>query len=228
MSNSSDRVSTRITPACSNSTFTPASSIGVAPAAIAASAPACRPLFTAITGLVRASRLASRPNLRGLPKVSRYSRTRSVPGSVCQYCSRSLPETSARLPAETKVDSPSPRSLAAARIAMPSAPDWAKKPARPRPGTSGARVALSRTAGSVFATPRAFGPITRMPCALASVTSRRWAAVPSRPTSAKPELSTSSAATPFARQESMTWSMSSAGTATTARSTSSGMSVTEP
>ena len=52
---------------------------------------------------------ASRANLRGLPKLSRYSSTTSVAGSVSQYCSRSLPETSARLPAETKVDSPRPR-----------------------------------------------------------------------------------------------------------------------
>ena len=29
---------------------------------------------------------------------------------------------------------------------MPSAPDWEKKPARPGPGSDGAKVALSRTA----------------------------------------------------------------------------------
>ena len=38
---------------------------------------------------------------------------------------------------------------------MPSAPDWLKKPTRPRPGTVAASVAFSRTAGSVLATPEA-------------------------------------------------------------------------
>ena len=52
--------------------------------------------------------------------------------SSSQYCSRSLPETSARLPAETNVESPRPRRETFSRIAMPSAPDWQKNPARPR------------------------------------------------------------------------------------------------
>ena len=59
---------------------------------------------------------------------------------------------------------------------------------RPRPGRSGARVALSRTSAAVLATPSALGPITRMPCARASVTSRRSASTPSGPASANPAL----------------------------------------
>lgn len=113
-------------------------------------------------------------------------------------------------------------------MALPSAPDWQKNPVRPWPGMRGARVALSRTAGSGLATPSAFGPTTRIPCARASATRRRSATVPpASPASAKPELITTSTFTPLARQESMTSSMFAAGTATTARSTSSGMSITD-
>ena len=70
----------------------------------------CRPDLTAITGLVRASTLASRANLRGLPNDSRYSSTTSVRSSPCQYCSRSLPETSARLPADDEGGQAQPTS----------------------------------------------------------------------------------------------------------------------
>ena len=38
---------------------------------------------------------------------------------------------------------------------MPSAPDWQKNPTRPGGGTTGASVAFSRTAGSVFTSPEA-------------------------------------------------------------------------
>ena len=64
------------------------------------------PDLTATIGLDRDTRRAIRENLRGFPKLSRYSSTTSVAVSVSQYCSRSLPETSARFPAETKVDKP--------------------------------------------------------------------------------------------------------------------------
>lgn len=64
--------STRITPACSNRAATLDSSTRTEVAASPlGSAPPCRPDFTATIGLVRASRLASRANLRGLPKDSR-------------------------------------------------------------------------------------------------------------------------------------------------------------
>ena len=126
-----------MTPACSNSARTLASSTAPVSRRGRATGRVCRPLFTATIGLVRPSRRATRANLRGLPKLSRYSSTTSVAGSVSQYCSRSLPDTSARLPAETNVDRPSPRWRAAARIAMPSAPDWQKNPTRPRPGSVG-------------------------------------------------------------------------------------------
>ena len=130
-----------------------------------------RPLLTATIGLCRANRRAIRANLRGLPKLSRYSRAMSVAGSVSQYCNRSLPETSARLPADTKLDTPSPRRAASPSTAAPNAPDWQKKPARPASGVTVASEAFSEIAGSVFSTPRQFGPTTRMPLARAWPTS---------------------------------------------------------
>ncbi len=74
-----------------------------------------------------------------------------------------MPETSARLPALTNVERPSPRLLTFSRIADPRAPDWQKKPARPRVGLSDDSDALRLTFGSVLMMPRQFGPITRSP-----------------------------------------------------------------
>ncbi len=56
-----------------------------------------------------------------------------------------MPDTSARLPALTKVERPRPRPRTFSRIAVPSAPDWQKNPARPRGGISGASEAFSDT-----------------------------------------------------------------------------------
>ena len=83
--------------------------------------------------------------------------------SSSQYCRRSLPETSARLPALTKVDSPSPRPRTFSRMAEPRAPDWQKKPARPRGGITVAREAFRETSAAVLITPRQLGPISRSP-----------------------------------------------------------------
>ena len=79
-----------------------------------------------------------------------------------------MPLTSTRLPADTKVDRPSPRRTALSSRATPSAPDWEKKPSRPRSGTSGDSDAFNDTAGSVLITPKDAGPITRMPLPRAS------------------------------------------------------------
>ena len=60
-----------MTPACRNSAST-AGSLPTAPLPSQDGAVARdRPLFTATTGLRRATRLANRPNLRGLPNDSR-------------------------------------------------------------------------------------------------------------------------------------------------------------
>ena len=93
--------------------------------------------------------------------------------SDSQYCSRSLPETSARLPAETNVETPIPRRAASPSTATPSAPDWAKNPARPASGGNGASEAFSETVTSVLMMPRQFGPTTRMPLARAAATTLR-------------------------------------------------------
>src|SRR3954468_21866959 len=174
-------VSTRMTPAEANSAATDCSGTATDVPSSPGVTFTCRPLFTATTGLVRPTVRASRANFRGLPKLSRCRSTTSVAGSVAQYWSRSLPLTSARLPAETNVDRPRLRLRARSRSATPRAPDWAKNPTRPRPGTIGARLAFSRTSGSVFTMPRQFGPTTRIPEARAAATSRPPPPPPPRP-----------------------------------------------
>ena len=148
-------------------------------------------------------------------------------GSSSQNCIRSLADTSARLPAETKVDRPKPRRITVSSSGMPSAPDWEKKPIRPRPGITGDSEALSDRAGSVLMTPRQFGPITRIPLARASATSSRCSSRPSGPASANPPLTTTRPSTPWPAQSRTTSSTWAAGTATSARSTGPGRSATE-
>src|SRR5699024_11229833 len=67
------------------------------------------PDLTATTGFLAATPRAIRENLRGFPIDSKYSKTTSVSSSSDQYCNKSLPETSARLPADTKLLRPKPR-----------------------------------------------------------------------------------------------------------------------
>ena len=86
-----------------------------------------------------------------------------VRSSSCQSSSRSLLLTSDLLPTETNCEMPSPHLAAAAMTAIPSAPDCEMRPSGPSSPGSAANVALSRTAGSVFCTPRQFGPTNRMP-----------------------------------------------------------------
>ncbi len=136
------------------------------------------PDFTTMTGLMSARLRATRENLRGLPIDSRYSPTASVESSSIQYCMRSLPETSTRLPAETKVEMPRFRRAAEASTAMPRAPDWANRPSRPCGGSVGAREALSRTAGSLLMMPKELGPTTRIPDPRARRTSSAWSRAP--------------------------------------------------
>ena len=94
--------------------------------------------------------------------------TTSVRSSVSQYCSRSLPDTSARLPADTNVDTP---EAAAGRLAEHGDAQRAGLAEEAGPsgsGGTGASEALSRTDGSVLTMPRQFGPTTRMPFARAA------------------------------------------------------------
>ena len=185
------------------------------------------PDLTTMTGLMSARFRATRENLRGLPIDSRYRPTASVESSSIQYCMRSFPETSTRLPADAKVEMPRFRRAAEARTAMPSAPDWAKRPSRPCGGSVGAREALSRTAGSLLMIPKELGPTTRIPDPRARRTSSAWSRAPSVPSSANPLETTSSARTPALAHSSTTSSTALAGTATTARSTRPGTELTE-
>lgn len=54
---------------------------------------------------------------------------------------------SARLPAETKVDSPSPRWPKRSRMDPPSAPDWLKNPTRPAGGVAGHQRGVHENVG---------------------------------------------------------------------------------
>ncbi len=137
-----------------------------------------------------------------------------------------MAEMSALFPTETKVESPNPSALAYSMIASPRAPLWDRKPTRPSGGASGAKVALRRTARSVFTIPRQFGPMRRIPVARQSRTSFACRARPSAPVSAKPEEITTSARTPFRPHCSVAWRTRPAGTAMTARSTGPGIAST--
>ena len=104
------------------------------------------------------TRRASRANLRGFPNDSRYSRITVVSGSWSQNCSRSLLLTSALLPIDTNVETPSPSPAAWPSSSMPSAPDCDANPIWPRTGRNGANVAFIEMSGSVLTTPMPFGP----------------------------------------------------------------------
>ena len=114
MSKSSSIVSVRITPVCRKTASTAVSAPARAPVCDdAARAPAAlRPLFTATIGFFRATRRAICANRRGFPKLSRYRRITSVSGSFSQCSMRSLPETSALFPTETKLRTPIPSAAA--------------------------------------------------------------------------------------------------------------------
>ncbi len=150
-----------------------------------------------------------------------------MPWSSYQYCRKSLPETSARLPAEMKADSPAPLRWRPDRTAIPMAPDWVKSPMRPALGDSGAREALRRTVSEVLMMPKAFGPMMRMPYERACRTSSRCRSRPSAPRSAYPAVRTTSPCTPCSPQSATASGTRSAGTATTARSTCSPIPPTE-
>ena len=101
-------------PAWRNSASTTASLVASAPVCEAAArAPAFeRPALTATIGLMRPTRRAISLNFFGLPKLSRYSRMTPVLGSSAQYWIKSLLETSALLPTETKLEIPMSSRLA--------------------------------------------------------------------------------------------------------------------
>ncbi len=183
-----------------------------------------RPAFTVTTGLARLRRRARRLKWRGFPRLSMYMHTTSVLSSLVQYWSRSLLDTSARLPRATKDEMPIPRSRACPMIAAPTIPDSESSDTRPRRGTTLAKVACKRTSGSVLMIPRQFGPTTRTPQERATRSTSASRAVPSAPSSLNPAERITTPYTCLRPHSSTTAATESAGTAITARSTSSGMS----
>jgi hypothetical protein len=195
---SSSMVSVRITPAWRKSASTATSPAASAPVCEdAARVPAVvRPDFTAAIGLRRPTRRASRPNFRGFPKDSRYSRITSVSSSASQYCRRSLPEMSALFPTLAKLESPSPRRPAAARIASPSAPDCEENATRPGGGKTCEKVPFMRTSPAAFKTPMQLGPIMRMPWSRTVRISASSRSAPASPASEKLAEMTTATFTP--------------------------------
>ena len=157
-SNSSATVSTRITPDWATSAATPASS-GRRPRAPERPAPVAAPAGDRHDRLVPAQLPGDPGELARVAEGLQVQQHDVGRGSSRQYCSRSLPDTSARLPAETKVDRPSPR---ASRLGEQRDADARRTGRTPRSGrgagSRGARVALRRTAGSVLTRPRAVRP----------------------------------------------------------------------
>ena len=101
------------------------------------------PAVTTITGLTAASLRAIRENLRGLPIDSRTIPTTWVPGSSSQNCIRSLPETSARCPADRNEETPSRRFATEASSGTAIGADWQNSPRCPAAGSTSAREAFS-------------------------------------------------------------------------------------
>ena len=85
-------------------------------------------------------------------------------GRRSQYWSRSLPLTSALLPADTnELDAPSPRPPASPKHGHPGT-QLDQNPTRPvGAGRSRAKVAFSRTEGWALTTPMPLGPTSRIP-----------------------------------------------------------------
>src|SRR5690606_12117461 len=137
---------------------------------------------------------------------------------------RSLPETSALLPSDTKLEIPQPLWEAWSSTAMPTAPDCEATASPPARGGSGAKLASSLTFGSVLMTPRQFGPTSRIPAERAIRTSSAWLACPAAPVSENPAVSTTAARVPAWVASLSTPATWSAGTAITTSSAGPGNS----
>ncbi len=146
--------------------------------------------------------------------------------SSSQNSSRSVTVMSARLPSEAKVETPIPLSSANSISASPRAPLWVAKATLPATGSSGAKLTLSPSSGSVSRRPRQLGPISLIPASRQTARSSRSRSAPSSPTSVKPAERTTRLLAPLATHSRAVSATASALTAITARSTSSGMSET--
>nr|WP_254185596.1 hypothetical protein [Nocardioides panacis] len=220
VSTRSSRSSTAITPAAWYSAWS--ARLGVACAAVCerpARCPAAElPPKTTRSGRVRLNEAASREKVRGSWNDSRYSAAARTSGSSCHADSRSLPDTSALLPSDTKAATPSPRSRAASSRATPTPPDCEPTASVPGAGRTAPKVASSRVPRRLLSSPKQFGPTRRMSCARATAASRCSTAAPLAPVSARPEVSTTHVRASRSASCRTVTSTSSCGTATTARS----------
>jgi hypothetical protein len=225
VSNSSSNVSTRVTPARQNEFGDVVGGGQRGRMRPPRGAGRLRPDFTATIGFV----LATRCDSHELPRIaerSRYNAMTDVAMSLSRYRSRSLPEMSALLPTDTKLEMPMPRRALSSTNERPSAPDWVMKATLPGIGSTGANVAFIRIEASVLARPMQLGPITRMPYFRAVFTSDASTARPSLPSSANPELMITMPPTCAAPHSAITPATASAGTAMIARSGGVGVSPT--
>ncbi len=109
-------------------------------------------------------------------------------------------------------------------MAAPTIPDSESSDTGPRRGTTVAKVAWSRTVGSVLMIPRQFGPTTRTPQDRAIRRTSASRAAPSAPCSLNPAERITTPYTCLRPHSSTTAATASAGTAMMARSMSSAMS----
>ena len=185
-----------------------------------------RPPTTASSGLRSENRRANRANLRALPKDSRYSAAAVTSGSSYHAASRSLLDTSAVLPSDTKLPDPEPELTGAVQQHDPDAAGLAgdRQTAGRRRllgvegGVQPDRGVVGQHARGSWDPPdgcRGSGPA---PPAPAGGTAPAWSSSPN------PELITTAARTPAAAASSSAEAVASAGTAITARSTGSGTS----
>ena len=116
-------------------------------------------------------------------------------------------------------EAPRPASPMWSSSAPPIVPDSDRRATGPGRGLGVAKVAWSRTAGSVLMTPRQLGPSSRTPKRRAARSVAADRAVPSGPDSAKPAEMTMTACTPLRPHSSTMPGTSAAGTTTMARST---------
>ena len=130
------------------------------------------------TGIRALTRRAVRANLRGLPNDSMYSTASLVSSSCSHHISMSLLDTSSLLPTEANEEIPMPSLDRWSTIAKPRPPDCMTRPAAPGAGWEAANVASSPMPGT--ATPKQFGPISRIPC-LRQMASRSAQAAMSSP-----------------------------------------------
>ena len=177
-------------------------------------------------GRVRATRVAMRANLRGLPNDSVYMAITRVRSSSSQNCKRSFPEMSRLSPSDTNQLSPTSSCWASCSTDEPRVPDcieMATTPGRRSPCASDACSAGASPNGAE-AIPMLAGPTMRNPLrrACSTMASR---SMPSRVSSTA--VTTTAPRTRLVMHSSMVRARAAAGTATTANHTSSSISVTD-